>query len=476
MANRSGPQTDESDLPNIILVMSDDQGWGDVGYNGNPVVKTPHLNAMAEECLRLDRFYAAAPVCSPTRGSCLTGRHPFRYNIPYAGQGHLPHEEITLATALKTAGYATGHFGKWHVGQLSKTLKQSEFPVPADPTYYAPPWVHGFDECCSTESMMPTYNPYYHDCGPIGTEGYRFIMDKPVARGDRSGVRWQGSYWTGPGQIVDHNIPGDDSTFIMDRALDFLDRKFADHQPVFSCIWFHTPHTPIVAGNDMRELYSELSLPEQHWYGCLTAMDLQVGRLRKYLRDKGVAENTILWFCSDNGPSFVHDLNSAGPFRGKKATLWEGGVRVPGIVEWPAELKGGRVLGAPICTSDFYPTLLNAAGVEMERQPPLDGIDAMPILTGATDRRESAIGFDSPIKEPDSNNQSTDRLQATWTTDDYKLSTFDDGQTWQLYDMNKDPEEQNDVAADHPALVEEMKEALTEWRRSCARSAEGEDY
>ena len=139
---------------------------------------------MASESLRFDRFYAAAPVCSPTRASCLTGRHPYRHGIFWAGQGHLPRREITLAEAVKTRGYVTGHFGKWHVGELSKTINQSYFPVRVNPADYSPPWDNGFDECFSTESMMPTYNPYFHDCGAFGTKEYRFLMDRPVRRGD----------------------------------------------------------------------------------------------------------------------------------------------------------------------------------------------------------------------------------------------------------------------------------------------------
>jgi len=463
--------------PHIILIMSDDQGWGDVAYNGNATVQTPHLDAMAAEGVRLDRFYAAAPVCSPTRASCLTGRHPFRVNIPWAGDGHLPHEEITIAGALKTAGYATGHFGKWHVGQLSKTIKQSDFPVPADPALYSPPWIHGFDECFSTESMMPTYNPYYHDCGPIGTPEYRFVMDRPVEFGDTSGTRWNGLYWTGPGQIADENLAGDDCAVLVDRALEFIERQLDADRPVFTCIWFHTPHTPVVAGNDMRALYPELTMEEQHWFGCLSAMDLQVGRVRQFLRDKGVADDTVLWFCSDNGPSYVHDMNSAGPFRGKKATLLEGGIRVPGIVEWPAQLEGGRVIDAPVCTSDFYPTLTRIAGVEMPQQPVLDGIDVRPILSGQQPRRQAAIGFQSP-----SGNQATSTadddasLQLAWSDDDYKLLSMDSGETWQLYAINDDQGEVDDLAGAHPDRVAQMQGELMAWRQSCAQSAAGGDY
>lgn len=446
-----------------------------MAYNGHPTVQTPHLDAMSTEGVRLDRFYAAAPVCSPTRASCLTGRHPSRVNIPWAGDGHLPHEEVTLAGALKQAGYTTGHFGKWHLGQLSKTLKQSEFPVPADPAYYSPPWVHGFDECFSTESMVPTYNPYYHDCGPIGSDDYRLIMDRPVEFGDTSGIRWNGVYWTGPGQIMDENLPGDDSSIIVDRALRFMEGAIEAKQPSFSCIWFHSPHTPVVAGNDMRALYPQLSMREQHWYGCLSALDLQVGRIRAFLREKGVAEDTLLWFCSDNGPSYAHELGSAGPFRGKKASLLEGGIRVPGIVEWPSRLPNGRVVEAPISTSDFYPTLTQLVGVDVENQPPLDGVDVFPLHTGDQDRRQSTIGFQSPVPREDSLCD-PNYLQMAWSDDEYKLLSLTNGETWELYALNEDPGEESDLSREQPERVNRMKASLQHWQESCRQSAAGADY
>ena len=218
--------------PNIILVMADDLGWGDVAYNGNKIVRTPHLDAMSREGIRLDRFYAAAPVCSPTRGSCLTGRHPFRYGITWAGETPLNRNEITIAETLREAGYATGHFGKWHVGGLSKTLKQSYFSGEVDPANYSPPWENGFDDCFSTESMVPTFNPCYHLGGDYGSDDYRHLQSEPVDSGQRTGgFRWRTCYWTGPGQLVDEWLEGDDSRLIMDRALDFIGRQQRADKP-----------------------------------------------------------------------------------------------------------------------------------------------------------------------------------------------------------------------------------------------------
>lgn len=463
--------------PNMVLVMADDLGYGDVAYNGNPVVRTPCLDSLAKEGIRLDRFYAAAPVCSPTRGSCLTGRHPYRYGIEWAGETPLKREEITLAEALGAAGYATGHFGKWHVGGLSKTVKQSYFPDPVDPATYSPPWDHGFDACFSTESMMPTYNPYYQVGGDFGTEEYRFVQNVPVAKGQRTGgFRWRDHYWTGPGEMVDEWLEGDDSEIIVDRALQFIERCTHAGKPFLSLVWFHTPHTPVVAGNRDRGAYPDCSMQEQHWYGAISAMDRQVGRLRQALRRLGVADNTIVWFCSDNGPSYIHDINSTGGLRGKKATLWEGGIRVPSVVEWPSRLLGGRVVGAPMSTSDFLPTLLRAAGIDPDPERPLDGEDVLPLLEGKRQARGASIKFQAPVKSKKDVLAEPGSLQLALVSDRHKLISVNGGKTWFLYDLVNDPGETANIAAADPGIVASMRAELEKWQASCARSAKGEDY
>jgi arylsulfatase A-like enzyme len=463
--------------PNVILVMSDDQGWGDVGYNGNPVLKTPHLDAMARECIRFDRFYAGAPVCSPTRGSCLTGRHPSRYNIPWAGEYPLPDTEITLAEALKSCGYATAHFGKWHLGGLSRTLKQTYMRGSVNPASYSPPWKNGFDECFSTEAMMPTYNPYYHVGGKYGTDGYRHVQTERVAEGQRTGgFRWRGHYWTGPGRIVDRWLEGDDSKIVMDRSLDFIRRQSAAAKPFLALIWFHTPHSPVVAGERDRKPYSDRSIEAQHWYGCISAMDRQVGRLRKELRRLDIADNTIVWFCSDNGPSYIHNHNSAGPFRGKKATLYEGGIRVPAILEWPERLSKPRVVTAPCSTSDFYPTILGILGAKMPDQPQLDGIDVMPLVEGRTTQRPAPIAFQAPIKKQFSPMARPGSRQLALCDNRYKLLSLNGGKSYQLFDLIDDPGETRDLAAAKTGTVDSMKTVMNEWLTSCERSAAGKDY
>jgi arylsulfatase A-like enzyme/N-acetylneuraminic acid mutarotase len=433
---------------------------------------------MSRKGIRLDQFYAAAPVCSPTRGSCLTGRHPFRYGITWAGETPLNRSEMTIAEVLRKAGYATGHFGKWHVGGLSRTLKQSYFAGEIDPANYSPPWENGFDECFSAESMVPTYNPSYHVGGAYGEDDYRHLQTESVSFNQRTGGhRWRTCFWTGHGQVVDEWLGGYESKLVLDRALDFMERQVAAEQPFLALVWFHTPHTPLVASDEDRQLYSDQPMQAQHWFGAITAMDRQVGRLRFWLREKQIHEDTIVWFCSDNGPSYIHDFNSAGPFRGKKATLWEGGVRVPAIVEWPSGIKGGRVIKAPMSTNDFYPTLLAAAGVEVPKgQPLLDGIDVLPLLTGQRERRNAPIAFQAPVKSTEDVLAEPGTKQVSVVDDRYKLISVNGGKDWMLFDLDKDPGESTDIAKDHPDLVTAMKVELETWVKSCGASSRGEDY
>lgn len=451
---------------NVILLMSDDQGWGDVAYNGNKIIHTPSLDKMAKEGIKLDRFYAAAPVCSPTRGSVLTGRHPFRYGIEWAGVGHMPRNEVTIAEVLADNGYQTGHFGKWHVGQLSKTIKQGYFPGDlAEPKHYSPPWENGFHESFSTESMMPTYNPYYYQGGDHGTKEYRHLQSEPTALGQKTGgFRWRDHYWTGPGKMVDDWLAGDDSKIVMDKAVNFIDRKVENEEPFLAVIWFHTPHTPLVASNEDRALYAKHPIKAQHFYGAVTAMDRQIGRLRKHLKSLNISDNTIVWFKSDNGPSYIHNFNSSGPFSGKKAELKEGGIRVPSLIEWPNKLTGGQTITAPMSTMDVYPTILAALNIEQPtNQPKLDGENVFPILSNKTNKRHHAIPFQSPMRgvKYDADNS---RLQYALSGEQYKIFSSDNGKIWELFDIINDKEEQINIASKHPDIVKQMKTELYTWK------------
>ena len=454
-----GCSAQAADLPNVILCMADDQGWGDTGYNGHPFLQTPNLDSMSQAALRFDRFYSGAPVCSPTRGSALTGRHPFRYGIPGANAGHILEPEVTLAELLRGRGYATGHFGKWHLGTLTNDQPDGRRGG-RRPEHYAPPWDHGFEESFSAEVQMPTWDPMV-------------------------GQAFPSKYWTGPGEYATENLDGDDSRVIMDRAIPFLRRAVSGSRPFFAVIWFHAPHSPVVAGPEHRALYSQLSEGEQHFYGCITALDEQVGRLRAELKALGVADDTMLWYCSDNGPEGKtpqrrRNRGSAGGLRGRKRSLFEGGLRVPGILEWPRRIEGGRSTVVPCSTSDYLPTIAAATGMEGALDArPLDGISLLPLIDGSMGRRGSRIGFQCPDGGEGGAASRLGSPDHALVGDRYKfLSYLDDEREGQdmLFDLAVDPGERYNLVSELPQRALEMKSELAAWDRSCARSWDGADY
>ena len=448
--------------PNIILMMADDLGWGDVGFNGGAIIQTPHLDAMAEAGLKFDRFYAAAPVCSPTRGSCLTGRHPYRYGIHFANDGHLREGEWTLAELLKEQGYRTGHFGKWHLGTLSPDYSGKKERNPAKD--YATPAMNGFDEWFSTEFAVATWDPY----DPANSH-----LGKNVAPDTRA------LYWHN-GENVTEALEGDDSRIILDKAIPFIEGAVAAAQPFFTVIWFHTPHAPVVGGPEYRASYAQYGEDAQHYYAAVTAMDEQVGRLRAALRELNVAENTLLFFCSDNGPegdeAGGRTMGSAGPFKGRKRSLFEGGIRVPALLEWPAGVKPGTVTDYPAVTSDYLPTVLDLLGVVMPDARPLDGLSLMPLLRGAHAERTAPIFFETRGGAGTSLSRQSPRM--AMIDGPYKLLTdlSDSGEEDLLHDLLADAGETANLAVAEPERVAAMKEALRVWRASCTASAAGTDY
>ncbi len=447
-----------AEKPNVILIMCDDLGWGDTGFNGNQIIKTPHLDEMARAGVNLKRFYAGAPVCSPTRGSCLTGRNPFRYGIVNANAGHMKERELTLAETLKSSGYRTGHFGKWHLGTLTKTVRDSNRGGPKNSKHFSPPWRNGFEVCFSTEAKVPTWDPMLKPTGKAPSRGWAAIEEG-------SPTKPYGSfYWNEAGEIVKDNLRGDDSRIIMDRALPFIEQSVKQKEPLFCVIWFHTPHLPVVAGPRHREMYSKFDLYHSNYYGCITAMDEQVGRLRAHLKQLKADKNTMLWFCSDNGPEGNASApGSAGPFRGRKRDLLEGGIRVPALLEWPAKIRPGTETSFPMVTSDYLPTILAAVGLSAPTDRPVDGINLWPVFENKLKYRRQPIGFQY-------------QKNAAWMTDRYKLLRTKKKSGVQLYDLLNDPGETNDLSQAHLAMVAQFKTELERWMKSCEQSNQGQDY
>lgn len=442
----------------MILVMCDDLGYGDLRcFNPSSPIQTPNLNAMADAGLRFTRFYSAAPVCSPTRGSCLTGRHPFRYGIYSANVGHLKKEEITLPELLKTRDYTTGHFGKWHLGTLTKTIKDANRGGPKGVKHFSPPSWHGYDDSFVTESKVPTYDPMVK---PL--DANRRAWDA-LSGGDARDA-YGTHYWDHQGNIVTDNLEGDDSRIIMDRAVDFIERAVDSDTRFFTAIWFHAPHLPVVADHTHREPYREHSEYERNYYGCISAMDDQIGRLRKKLRDLGIANQTIVWFCSDNGPEgqIGNAPGSAGQLRGRKRSLYEGGVRVPAILEWPGTVRPAVTEVASV-TSDFLPTFVDLLKLDYPEDRPIDGVSLLPVLMQQTKERITPLGFQSA-------------KQLAWHSGNLKAYSPDEGRTWELYDLAVDPGESIDLAKTRPGTLEQLVKQAKSWQASCRKSDQGLDY
>lgn len=441
-------QSPSSTKPNIILCMADDQGWGDTGYNGHPYLKTPHLDQMAAEGVTFTRFYSAAAMCSPTRGSCYTGRNPYRFGVTFAMKGMLEPTEIPITSVLKKHGYTTGHFGKWHLGTLSDELgdqrrwgKFSEKPK----RYFCPPWERDVDVSFVTESKVPTWDPLV-DPGPITNKE----MDKPSKQGQPYG----NEYFTGPDQRVDENTSGDDSRVIMDRAIPFIREATKNKEPFFAAVWFHTPHSPVVGGRKYRKMYHEHPEPAQHYYACLTAMDEQIGRLRAELKTLGVAKNTVLCFCSDNGPArqgSPRHVGTAKHLKGYKLSVNEGGIRVPGLMVWPNKVTEPRTVDAPCFTSDYFPTILDALEISLPSDRIYDGTSLLPFALGEKTERIKPLGF-----------LNRKGKEAVWMEQRYKLISTEKGE--QLFDIVADPSEKINLTEQKPDTTERMKEELSLWK------------
>ena len=450
--------------PNIVLLLADDQGYGETGYYGHPHVKTPVLDEMAAAALQLDCFYAAAPVCSPTRTAILTGRHPNRSGVFAPNYSTRP-QEITIAQILKGAGYRTGHFGKWHVGAVKA----------ASPTN---PAKMGFDEYLSHDNF--------------------FEIDPPLSR-------------NGADPVI-HK--GESSMIVVDAAGEFVRKIHQEGKPFFVCLWFGSPHGPYSGLPQDVALYDKVENEEQRQrFAEITAMDRAIGKFRSMLKDLGIADNTLMWYTSDNGTPIPKERDPHnGGFRGNKGSLYEGGLRVPAIIEWPAIVKSHRVSTVPCVSSDMFPTLLDLTGLQSpDPARPIDGLSLRRLIVdGSMKERPEPIGFwkyngaaerknerwmDPELTRgttPTTRNPAIDFLnfkhpvaktsdfegEAAWTTARHKLhinSQKKKAET-ELYDLIADPGEQNNIASEHRDIVDKMTAELHAWQKSVERSLSGADY
>jgi hypothetical protein len=449
------------DRPNIILCMADNLGWGDLGYNGNPVVRTPNLDDMAASGLRLDNFYSASPTSSPARGSILTGRSPNRFGC-FSYGGILRPQEITVAEALKTAGYVTGHFGKWHLGSV-----RSNSPVN--------PGASGFDEWLSSPN---------------------FFNNNPILSLEGKAVQ----------------LYGESSMVTVDAAIEFIRKQSGKKQPFLAVVWFASPHPPHEASDKDKMLYADQPEELQDYYGEITAMDRAVGKLREELKALGIYKNTILWFNADNGGNKGY---SRSPGRGYFGEVYQGGIWVASVIEWPERIPVPGVTGVPCNTFDIYPTLLDITGIKMHNQPPLDGISLLPLFDKKIMARRKPMGFwqypdagktvsseqlmadllkaqTSGINDADSVNLDlTAGLilkkypnkkypgHAAWIDWPLKLHRIESKEgviKIELYNLEDDQGERNDLSLINRDRVNSMRSQLESWLISVVQSLNGDDY
>jgi arylsulfatase A-like enzyme len=472
--------------PNIVLLMGDDHGWEETGYHGHPHVKTPVLDEIAATGLRLDRFYAAHPSCSPTRASFLTGRHPNRMGTFAPGWSLRP-EEVTVAHLLGKAGYRCGHFGKWHVG-----------PVKAgSPTN---PGAMGFHEWVSHDNF--------------------FEMDPPLSRNG------------GPPEV----IKGEGSDVVITEAIRFIDDARKAGKPFLTVVWFGSPHEPYSGRPDDLALYNDLpakypktvtltsnetggptTRPQgevlRERYAEITAMDRAIGRLRKHLAAQGLRNDTLLFYCGDNGTSPEAALGA--PHRGHKGQVYEGGTLVPGLVEWPARIPRPRRCDVRASTSDLLPTLCALVGQPPPGRP-LDGADLTGVLDGTMAERPNPLYFweydtarltkagPQPWVDPEQQKGTTPLVKLMGgkatrdfrnfrhpavTDDDYRgpravvdgryklvIHEGKDGARRELFDLEADPAEKTNLLGRRPAVADRLQGTLRDWQKSVLHSLTGADY
>jgi len=404
--------------PNIVIGLCDDLGYGDLSCYGHPYIKTPNLDKLAAEGMRLTDCYAAAPVCSPARAGMLTGRTPYRSGvydwIPNNNAMHLKREEITVATLLKEAGYATCHVGKWH---CNGKFNSAEQPQPND---------HGFEHWFSTQNnSLPTHhNPN------------NFVWN---------------------GEAVGE-MKGYSSELIVQEAIDWLKTKWDRSKPFCLFVWFHAPHEPIATGPEFMEMYE--GKKEAIYYGNVTQMDHEFGRLIKTLDEMKLRDETFVMFTSDNGPETLNryrganrSFGSPGPLRGMKLHMYEGGIRVPGIIRWPDRTKAGTICSEPVNGTDILPTLCTMAGASAPIDRPIDGTSILPIFVGKKIKRKVPLywRYDRALSRP---------LTVAMREGGWKILADNKMTKFELYNLRKDIAEEHNLAASEPGRLAAMKKKL----------------
>ena len=430
--------------PNVVILLADDLGYKDVGCYGGPV-QTPAIDQLAKEGVRFTDFYSGCAVCSPSRATLLTGRHHIRTGV-YSwihdeGQNsHLLLRERTIAEILKDRGYSTAHVGKWHLGLPTKNRSK---PTPSH---------HGFDYWFTT----------WNNASPSHKNPNNFIRN---------------------GQAVGP-LEGYSCQLVADEAIDWLDNHRHPKAPFFLNLWFHEPHAPIAAPDEIVSIYGELKDKAAIYSGTIDNTDRAISRVVEKLQTMGVRENTLIIYASDNG-SYRDDR--VGNLRGKKGSNWDGGIRVPGIFSWPAVIPKNRVEKQPAGLVDVLPTLCGLLNLELPQDRMIDGSDLSPLLRGKPDsfKRHQPMfwhlqksrpivamrdGDFSLVANPDYEIPTTNMFQERW------IPKVKDGgyKDFQLFDLSNDPGQMENIASEKPELLKKLKAKLLEINQSIM--ADGTDW
>ena len=340
-------KTTAQEKPNIIIMMADDLGYGDVGCFGNKIIETPNIDQLASDGVKFTQFYAGHPTCSPSRAGMMAGRTPFRNGvytyIPGKSCVHLRDEQVTLAEICKKQGYDTGFFGKWG---LIGDMEDKSQPSPND---------QGFDYWLATHNnAKPSHkNP---------TNFYR----NGKAEGE---------------------IKGHSSQIVVDNAMEWLNSRKDKSKPFLLVLWFHEPHRTLAQPESFTKKYEKYGEDAGEYYANINHMDFQIGRMMNYLNEKKLDNNSWITFTSDNGPKNM-DGRSTNGLRGRKGSLYEGGYKVPTAMYWKGKLEGGKTINEPLASFDFVPTFYDLFGMEPMSQDQLDGVSMLPVIEGEKLNRE----------------------------------------------------------------------------------------
>lgn len=393
-------QSNRSKRSNVLLIMTDDQGYGDNAFNGNPLLRTPSLDKLARESVRFNRFYVS-PLCAPTRASLLTGRYHLRTGVwgVTGGRETMREGEVTIAEALKGAGYRTGLVGKWHLGEH----------------YPCVPHKQGFEEFVGFR--LGHWNRY---------------IDPPLERN---------------GKPIE--TKGYVSDVFTDEAIGFIDRHKSE--PFFLYLAYNAPHSPYIVPDKYYDRFEGkgLSVPVASTYAMVENLDSNIGRILSHLDRTGLANDTIVLFMCDNGPTGGARFNAG--LRATKGTVYEGGVRSPLWMRWPRRLAPKEVQG-PAAHIDVYPTLLDLCNVPRPAGPAIDGVSLAPAMTGPAKIAERMLFFHNAGNRIRSPFPGAVR-EGRWCLINGK----------ELYDLEKDPGEQNDVAGSNPEVASRLRVAYQSW-------------